>query len=54
MLDSKDLLRLYQPKNVKTLALDRQSCATRHKLRVGSAVTLIPPGATVAETGADS
>ena len=27
------------------LALDRQSAATRHKLRVGTAVTLIPPGA---------
>ena len=27
------------------LALDRQSAAVRHKLRVGTAVTLIPPGA---------
>ena len=35
-----------------TLALDRQSAAARHKLRVGSAVTLIPPGATVPEPGA--
>jgi S-adenosylmethionine hydrolase len=31
------------------LALDRQSAATRHHLRVGTAVTLIPPGATVPE-----
>jgi S-adenosyl-L-methionine hydrolase (adenosine-forming) len=29
------------------LALDRQSAAARHELRVGTAVTLIPPGATV-------
>ena len=35
-----------------TLVLDRQSAAVRHKLRVGSAVTLIPPGATVPEPGA--
>jgi S-adenosylmethionine hydrolase len=33
------------------LALDRQSAATRHKLRVGTAVTLIPPGATVPAVG---
>jgi S-adenosyl-L-methionine hydrolase (adenosine-forming) len=33
------------------LALDRQSAAVRHKLRVGTAVTLIPPGATVPAVG---
>jgi S-adenosylmethionine hydrolase len=49
-----ELVVLVDSYGLLTLALDRQSCATRHKLRVGSAVTLIPPGATVAEPGAPS
>jgi S-adenosylmethionine hydrolase len=42
-----ELVVLVDSYGLLTLALDRQSAAVRHKLRVGSAVTLIPPGATV-------
>jgi S-adenosylmethionine hydrolase len=41
-----ELVVLVDSYGLLTLALDRQSAAGRHKLRVGSAVTLIPPGAT--------
>jgi S-adenosylmethionine hydrolase len=41
-----ELVVLTDSYGLLTLALDRQSAAARHKLRVGSAVTLIPPGAT--------
>jgi S-adenosylmethionine hydrolase len=40
-----ELVVLVDSYGLLTLALDRQSAAVRHKLRVGSAVTLIPPGA---------
>jgi S-adenosylmethionine hydrolase len=41
-----ELVVLVDSYGLLTLALDRQSAATRHKLRVGSTVTLVPPGAT--------
>jgi len=44
-----ELVVLVDSYGLLTLALDRQSCAARHKLRVGTAVTLIPAGATVAD-----
>jgi len=39
-----ELVVLVDSYGLLTLALDRQSAAVRHKLRVGSAVVLIPPG----------
>jgi S-adenosylmethionine hydrolase len=44
-----ELVVLVDSYGLLTLALDRQSAAVRHKLRVGTAVTLIPPGATAPE-----
>ena len=41
-----ELVVLVDSYGLLTLALDRQSAAVRHKLRVGSAVALIPPGVT--------
>ena len=41
-----ELVVLVDSYGLLALALDRQSAAARHKLRVGTAVTLIPPGAT--------
>ena len=38
-----ELVVLVDSYGLLTLALDRQSAAVRHKLRVGSGVTLIPP-----------
>lgn len=40
-----ELVMLVDSYGLLALALDRQSAAARHKLRVGTAVTLIPPGA---------
>jgi S-adenosylmethionine hydrolase len=40
-----ELVVLVDSYGLLTLALDRQNAAIRHKLRVGSAVTLVPPGA---------
>lgn len=42
-----ELVVLVDSYGLLTLALDRQSAAVRHKLRVGTAVTLVPPGAAV-------
>jgi S-adenosylmethionine hydrolase len=42
-----ELVVLVDSYGLLALALDRQNAATRHKLRVGTAVTLIPPGAAV-------
>jgi S-adenosylmethionine hydrolase len=39
-----ELVVLVDSYGLLTLVLDRQSAAVRHKLRVGSAVALIPPG----------
>jgi S-adenosylmethionine hydrolase len=43
-----ELVLLVDSYGLLALALDRHSAAARHKLRVGTAVTLIPPGASVA------
>ena len=39
-----ELVVLVDSYGLLTLALDRQSAAVRHKLRVGTGVTLLPPG----------
>jgi S-adenosyl-L-methionine hydrolase (adenosine-forming) len=46
-----ELVMLVDSYGLASLALDRGSAAAECKLRSGSAVTLVPPGATVAENG---
>ena len=46
-----ELVVLVDSYGLLALALDRQNAAIRHKLSVGTAVTLIPPGATVPAVG---
>jgi len=46
-----ELVLLVDSYGLATLALDRGSAAAECKLRSGSSVTLVPPGATVSENG---
>jgi S-adenosylmethionine hydrolase len=46
-----ELVLLVDSYGLASLALDRASAAAECKLRAGSAVTLVPPGATVSENG---
>jgi S-adenosylmethionine hydrolase len=46
-----ELVMLVDSYGLAALALDRASAAAECKLRSGSAVTLVPPGATVSENG---
>jgi S-adenosylmethionine hydrolase len=46
-----ELVMLVDSYGLASLALDRGSAAAECKLRSGSAVTLVPPGATVSENG---
>jgi S-adenosylmethionine hydrolase len=46
-----ELVMLVDSYGLAALALDRASAAAECKLRPGSAVTLVPPGATVSENG---
>ena len=46
-----ELVMLVDSYGLTALALDRGSAAAECKLRSGSAVTLVPPGATVSENG---
>jgi S-adenosylmethionine hydrolase len=48
-----ELVVLVDSYGLLTLALDRQSAALRHKLAVGTAVALLPAGATLPESQAD-
>ena len=49
-----ELVMLVDSYGLATLALDRASAAAECKLRPGSAVTLVPPGATVSENGQET
>jgi S-adenosyl-L-methionine hydrolase (adenosine-forming) len=49
-----ELVVLVDSYGLLTLALDRQSAAVRHKLHVGTGVTLVPPGAAMPEPVAGS
>ena len=49
-----ELVMLVDSYGLAALALDRASAAAECKLRPGSAVTLVPPGATVSENGQET